>query len=124
MNWPPRKEIGWEEIGEKFTRFFLFKSRFFNVYLHKLNAPNWHPECHDHPWSFLSIILRRGYLEKAWYDGGGYMEQGWVTKKIYPGMVIWRRAEHVHNVVTNGTAWSLIITGPKRRQWGMVACED
>src|SRR5258708_709192 len=57
------KEIGWEEVGERFTRYALLKTRWGNVYLHQLYAPKWHPECHDHPWSFLTILLSRGYLE-------------------------------------------------------------
>lgn len=114
--WPPRAEIGWESIGEKFTRFFLFKSKWCNVYLHKLNAPNWHPQCHDHPWSFVAFLLWRGYLEQ--------LTDGTTAHRRYPCQILFRRAECRHNVVTSGTSWSLIITGPKRRQWSILACEE
>src|ERR1700722_3982914 len=59
------KEIGWYDIGEKFTRYQLIKTRWFNIYLHQLTAPNWHPECHDHPWGFVAILLRKGYYEQV-----------------------------------------------------------
>src|SRR5258708_2877223 len=59
------KEIGWEEVGERFTRYALLKTRWGNIYLHQLYAPVWHPECHDHPWGFLTILLWRGYLERT-----------------------------------------------------------
>jgi hypothetical protein len=109
----PHKDIGWEAIGEKFTRFTVLRNRFFTVYLHRLDAPNWHPECHSHPWSFVTFLL--------W---GGYEEQ--VGTKVYwrrPGSILYRPAEFVHNVITHGVSWSLIITGPKRREWGFHTCE-
>lgn len=32
------KEIGWAEIGESFTRYALWRTRWFNIYLHQLTA--------------------------------------------------------------------------------------
>ncbi len=108
------KEIGWTEIGEQFTRYQLFKSRFVNVYLHELWAPSWHPECHDHPWGFLAILLWRGYLER-------------IGNKDYrrrPGSILLRSATFAHNVITPyGKSWSLIVTGPKSREWGFKPCD-
>src|SRR5260370_40658584 len=101
------KEIGWKEIGEKFTRYTLLKTPWFNVYLHQLSAPKWHSDCHDHPWSFVAILLWRGYLEMV----------GDKQFRRYPGMVLYRPAEFAHNVITPyGTSWSVIFTGPKKRQ--------
>src|SRR5579872_5760324 len=115
----PHKEIGWTEIGERFTRFTLLKTRWFNVYLHKLWAPDWHPECHDHPWSFLAIILAGGYWEQT--------SSACVWRR--PGSVLYRPAEFTHNVVTRDAFgfphinWSIVITGPKRRSWSFKVCE-
>lgn len=63
--WLNFREIGWAAIGETFTRYTVLKTRWFNIYLHQLSAPKWHPECHDHPWDFLAILLWRGYLEEV-----------------------------------------------------------
>lgn len=110
----PHKEIGWSEIGEKFTRYALWRTGWFNVYLHQLNAPNWHPECHDHPWGFVAILLRRGYLERV----------GTKEHRRFPGMILFRPATFLHNVITPyGTSWSLIFTTPKSREWGFKPCE-
>lgn len=109
----PHKEIGWEEIGEKFTRYTLLKTPWFRIYLHQLNAPAWHPDCHDHPWSFLAILLKRGYLERVG-------NQDFQRK---PGSILWRPAEFAHNVITPyGTSWSVIIAGTKKREWGFKSC--
>lgn len=109
------KEIGWAEIGEKFTRYFLIKTRWFNVYLHQLDAPKWHPECHDHPWTFIALLLKGGYLEQI----------GNVVSHRRPGSILYRPATTVHNVITPfGTSWSIILTGPKGREWGFMPCEN
>jgi hypothetical protein len=105
----PHRELGWEDIGEKFTRFTLVKTRWFQVFLHKLQAPNPHPQCHDHPWSFVAVILRGGYWE---YAGGK-----WARRP--PGRVLWRPAEFTHNVVTRGTSWSVIFATRKFRGWAL-----
>lgn len=108
------KEIGWKEIGESFTRYTLFRCYWFNIYLHQLFAPNKHPHCHDHPWDFLAIVLWGGY----WESINGKTHWRW------PGSVLYRPAETKHNVVTKGTNWSLVVTGPKRRPWKIVEEED
>jgi hypothetical protein len=61
----PHEEIGWKELNEVFTRFMVVKTPWFRVFIHRLNAPKWHPQAHDHPWSFLSVILSTGYWERS-----------------------------------------------------------
>lgn len=120
------KEIGWSDIGEIFTRYALFKSRWFNVYVHQLYAPNWHPECHDHPWGFLTVLLWRGYVERIPVEDDcvcGIPRT--VTRDVrrYPGQILWRPATFTHSVTTpRGTSWSLIFTGPKVNDWGFRPC--
>jgi len=107
----PHEEIGWTEVGEEFTRYRLLVTPWFRVFVHRLHCPQWHPQGHDHPWSFVAIVLKGGYLERT--------QEGKFWRG--PGSVLFRPAEFVHNVVTGSkTNWSLVITGPKRRQWGFV----
>jgi len=113
----PFKEIGWEDIGEKFTRYALIKNRWFALYLHQLDCLKWHPNCHDHPWSFCTLLIWPGYLEESGV-GANY---GIRWRK--PGTVLYRPAEFSHNVVTpEGQSWSLVLTGPKKREWGFKQC--
>jgi hypothetical protein len=111
----PYKEIGWQDIGEVFYRYQIVKSRWFNVYLHQLDAPEWHPVgCHDHPWSFVTILLKGGYLE--------HHEENYIRR--YPGEILYRPASWTHDVITPfGRSWSLVITGPKKNNWGFKTCE-
>lgn len=112
----PHKEIGWKEINEEFTRFTLLKTPWFRIFLHKLNAPQWHPECHDHPWSFVAILLKSGYDEM--------LENGRIYHRR-PGMILHRPAEFIHNVITPyGTSWSIIFAGSHNRDWGFHQCGE
>lgn len=110
----PYKEIGWHDIGETFYRFQLLKTRWFNIYLHWLDAPNEHPQCHDHPWDFWAIILKGGYYE---FNNGV-----WTFRK--PGSFLYRPATFAHNVVTPKPNWSIIFTSAKKREWSMISCEQ
>lgn len=111
MKWPWQRQIGWKDIGEDFIRYTLLHAPFFTVYLHRLNAPNPHPECHDHPWNFLAVVLLGGYNE---YHNGVWIWRG-------PGSILFRPATFRHNVVTRGVSWSVILTGKKFRGWGFTS---
>lgn len=64
---------------------------------------------HDHPWSFLTIVLWRGYDELR--------PESVVRRR--PGSIAFRRAEDLHAVrLRGGPSWSICITGPRRREWG------
>lgn len=116
----PHKELGWTEIGEKFTRYTLLKLPNwlggFRVFLHQLDCEQWHDKCHDHPWSFITFILKGGYDEST-TDG----------KTVYrrPGSILYRPATFAHNVKTCGkTCWSIVVTTRKVRDWSMFACVE
>jgi hypothetical protein len=110
------KDLGWREIGETFIRFVLLRTRWFNLYLHFLDAPNENPKgCHDHPWSFLTLILWGGYLEYA--DG--------VYRRRRAGRILYRRAEFSHSITTPyGPSWSLVLVGKRRRVWRFNTCGE
>lgn len=108
----PYKDIGWEEIGEEFTRYTLLWTPWFTIYLHRLVALVAHPQCHDHPWWFVALLLKGGYNE--FHDGV------WTWRR--PGSVLFRPAAFSHNVVTKGVSWSVIVTGKKKREWGFQDC--
>lgn len=100
---------GWEEVGEKFTRYNVWKTRWFNIYIHQMWSPIAPPVCHDHPWSFVSLILRGGYWEST--DG-----QTFIFRK--PGRILYRPAEWAHTVKTvDRYAWSIVVTGSYKRNW-------
>ena len=110
----PHKELGWKEIDEKFTRFVLLKTRWFSVYLHKLDAPIRAPLCHDHPWHFWTFVLGCGYNEEM---NGKTIWRG-------PWTVLYRTARSSHNTITlrDRPNWSLLIVSNRVRDWRKLEC--
>lgn len=108
------EDIGWKDIGETFIRYDIVKTRWFNIYLHRLIAETPHAQCHSHPWWFIALILKEGYMEYT-------SQTRWVYRR--PGSLLFRRASHTHNVITSCEGmWSLVLTGPKKHEWGFKDC--
>lgn len=101
------------------------RNRWFNIYLHKFLRSDDDRALHDHPWASCSIILAGGYLE--------HLPDG-VVKHRRPGRITFRIATQAHRVellcaarggiygsppyTRSLPAWTVFITGPKRREWG------
>lgn len=100
--------------------YLLPRNRRFNIYLHKFLRDDDDRALHDHPWWFVSIILKRGYTEVT--------ENGEIDRRA--GSIAFRPATHRHRVVLDkwtefyaGTTvtepcWTLVATGRKHRTWG------
>jgi hypothetical protein len=91
------------------TRLALVSGSLGAVYLHLFHRSD-ADEHHDHPWNFVSVILWRGYVEET--------PKG--KRRVWPGMVLFRRAAHRHSVklVDGKPALTLVIRGPYVREWG------
>lgn len=64
---------------------------------------------HDHPWWFITIVLRGGYTDINPEHG----------QLLTAGSIRFRRASHQHTVVPLPRgAWTLLITGSATRKWG------
>ena len=95
--------------------YLLFKDRPrwfpFNITLHKICRSDL-PILHDHPWPYMVIILKGGYIEHTLYDrffrGAGHIRV--------------REAESYHwlEVVDNIPTWSLFFMGKRKRDWGFL----
>ncbi|HXI82093.1 MAG TPA: hypothetical protein VNM34_14900 [Verrucomicrobiae bacterium] len=93
------------------TRWRLLQTPWFGVYLHAIREPDRDRHMHDHPWSFVSVVLRGGYLEER-PDGR--------TGRRRAGSVCLRRAEDLHRValLARRPTWTLVLAGWRRRSWG------
>lgn len=102
------------------------------VYLHKMSAPDPGMDLHDHPWPFVSIILKGGYTEIVRSIRGLLTDRNdypmWLTPDISPPrMREWGRwswhtigREDAHTIIAlkSTPSWSLVITGRVNREWG------
>lgn len=90
-------------------RYSLLTLPWFSIKLHKILMSD--DDCmHDHPWSFISIIL--------W---GGYAEHTPKRKKLYGvGSILWRPNPWIHKLEIFQPATTLVITFKKVRLWGFI----
>jgi hypothetical protein len=93
------------------TRLHLLKTPWFALMVHFINGPDPEPDMHDHPVTFLSLILRGGYSEFRRESGCTvpYVRRWWN----------FIRATDVHQIyaVRPGTV-TFCVVGPKVRDWG------
>jgi hypothetical protein len=106
------------------------------LYLHLFHRSD-ADELHDHPWSFVSIILWRGYEEETpcplcehdlsepglvliASSCGMCNNRGRVRKRVWPGMILFRPSTWVHRVelVKGRPALTLVFRTAYVRQWG------
>ena len=93
----------------------------FNVTLHKIVRSD-DPIMHDHPWGYMTIILKGGYWEHTpVFNNDGKMIAEF-QKWRGPGSIIIRKANDYHwlELAEGGTATTLFFMGPQQRDWGFL----
>jgi hypothetical protein len=96
------------DIGDYMHRWILTMP-WGTLRLHKILRSDSDRHLHDHPWDFTSLILRGSYVELT--------PTG--TTTYSPGDINRKKAEDIHRLVlTNGSVWTFVVSGPKRRSWG------
>lgn len=101
-----------QELGRPecpYVRRWVLDLGLFSIRLHHWMSSDDPRHLHDHPWWYVSLILRGSYVDVC--------EDSHV--RLSAGDVIFRRAEHRHSVkVSPVGCWSLLLTGRERRTWG------
>jgi hypothetical protein len=112
--------------GEDYMhRYYLFmkdrKSFPFNVTLHKIVRSD-DPIMHDHPWPYLTVILKGGYYEHTpvFDEEGKKITE--VSRWRGPGSIIRRKAKEFHWLELDGDqpAVTLFFMGKQQRDWGFL----
>lgn len=113
------------------ARYGLFETRWLSARVHHIVRPDMDRHMHDHPWAFVSIVLKGSYVEcmpmtmdpcfAAEIDRE-YMR----TKTRRAWSIAWRPATARHCIgrVSEGGVWTLFITGPLRQWWGFFTPAD
>lgn len=105
----------WTDVDSEYIlRLHMLKTPWCAVCLHWIRKPDAEPWLHDHPVSFLSLILRGGYAEKR------------QTLTLEPQYVVHRRFNFMrasihdrHRIVfCRSNTLTLCFMGPKMREWG------
>lgn len=101
--------------GEPYlTRYVIFRTKWASLYIHQFHASDYDVP-HDHPWWWLSIPLRRGYIEH-FIDGQN------VERKVFRPIIRDPRSFHWVEVRKGdeGKVWTLFLMGKRIREWGFM----
>jgi hypothetical protein len=108
----------WTHVDSAYiTRLHVIKTPWFAICLHWLNQPDPEPWLHDHPVSFLSLVLRGGYYEVRRIASGGASRdisgwRNWVN-------IVRADRNDLHRITrTKPGTLTLVFMGPKTREWG------
>ena len=106
-NWKWKQKIGPADCYY-LTR-WVFTFYFFSIRIHHWLHSDDLRYHHDHPWYFLTFIIKGGYTDIS-PDGDDVVSAGSVRL---------RSPYHKHSVkVNDGGCWSVMLTGPEIRTWG------
>ena len=116
MNYLGRYRLIYDRVDDKkyLERYYIFlkdrKTFPFNIFIHKFLKSD-SDDLHDHPWSFISIVLWPGYYE--------HTPTGKSFRK--PLSIKFAKAEQLHRIeLINNYCWTIFIPGKQCREWGFV----
>lgn len=107
LNWLKGEPIGLPECPYSYRWKISFG--FFSIRLHKWIKSDDDRVFHDHPYWFITLVLRGGYKDIS--------PKG--TDFLSLGSIRYRPAEHQHTVqLTKSPTYTLLLAGRPSRRWG------
>jgi len=112
-------------------RWAFAHDRIGGIMLHRMAAPDPGIDLHDHPWPFVTMVLWGGYTEQRANireapalalladEYPDTCTRGVVEQRL-PFRPRVMRMDECHTItdLARRTSWTLVIRGPRRRQWG------
>lgn len=94
------------------TRWRVIQTPMFGIYLHRLGTSD-QRTLHDHPWNFISFVLRGRYDELVDYHNTPESTRHirWVNVKRAVGT-------HYISQLFRTPTWTLMFVGRRQREWG------
>jgi hypothetical protein len=101
--------------GTYLTRLRIVQTPWFGVYLHRFDGPDPRRTLHDHPWPFLSFVLRGGYIERRLNPLTMTVDEAhrvrWVNRMPTHGA-------HAIVRLLRVPTWTFMVVGRRVRTWG------
>lgn len=117
------KEIVSKEGVVHFRRYRLLSTPLLNIYVHNILASDEDDDPHDHPWGFVSFILKGAYLEEwqaAHLEWMYRIKRELVKDERTFGSLIIHEAKDFHKItLRTPSVWTLVFaSGHDRPNWG------
>ncbi len=96
--------------GPLLIRYFLLHTAPISIFLHHLMASDEDRALHDHPWTFVTMLLSGGYWEHT------------TTQRLWRRRfsILYRPAEWQHRLELDKPVWTLVVKFRSRRDWGFI----
>lgn len=117
-----RKEVD-GEMSLYMRRFYIFKIKGYAMFIHKIYRSDEDRWLHDHPWPFITVVLKNGYMEELPEWRTEYM---FSCKRIFKTVkaisVLRHSATDLHrlHLIGGNPTWSLFMHGKRVRDWGFM----
>lgn len=104
------------------VRYSLFSCRFFAIKVHHILISD--DDCmHNHPWGFISLILKGAYLEHQIIERPDaiypHRKIHFKIAKYYKaGSILIRKPNSIHRLILTKPVWTFVITFKKVQDWG------
>lgn len=101
--------------GNYLTRWRVIQTPWAALYLHRFDGPDPRPTLHDHPWNFVSVMLRGGYVERRLDTVTMQVNEHRVVRLVN---VMRTHDAHAITRLLRTPSWSLLFVGRRVRTWG------
>lgn len=100
------------------VRLRIVQTPWFGIYLHDIHKDDGDRAPHNHPWAFLSIVLR-GYYTERLYPDPEWRPDHYVLQTHTARSAHRMGRGSAHRIVDAAPGLkTLILTGPRRASWG------
>lgn len=111
-----KKEIISKEGEVFFRRYGLVSTPICNLYLHNILKSDQDDTMHDHPWNFISLILKGSYQEDYRCEPNWFIHYRNVFKA---GDCVVHKSSDAHKLyLFSDNVWTLVFTWGTKKPWG------
>lgn len=101
-------------------RWRLIQTPWFGVYLHRIVLPDFDRDPHDHPWNFVSVVLRGWYREKVFHSHSDRQRCEGAISSYHPWSSWHLMPLDKAHMITDISLplWTLVFVGRRQFDWG------
>lgn len=121
IRWLVRKLFLVKEIKSRagvlhFQRFRILQTPWFALFLHRISASDEDKHAHDHPWDFISFLLKGAY-EETWFKSPHWSLP--MHRTVKAGQLVKHDHSDAHKLtLVTPVVWSLVLTRGHDNPWG------